>query len=198
MLDAQVIDMARAAQLGDIDAFEKLQHHFEAPIKRFVRRLIGMTDLVDDVVQDVFISLYYNLHRIDPIEKIRPYLFRMARNRCFDELRRSQNRPTISLDDEPVNVWVSYTATADHYDSQPEEVAHWLLLHMEVQEAMDKLPEIQRLALIMYSEEGLSYAEIAEVMECSLGTVKSRLYHAKQNLRTLLRPETLEVLEREL
>ncbi len=198
MLDAQVIDVAKAAQLGDIEAFETLQRHFEAPIQRFVRRLIGMTDLVDDVVQDVFIALYYNLHRIDPIEKIRPYLFRMARNRCFDELRRGQNRPMISLDDEPVHVWVSYTTANEHYDSQPEEVAHWLLLHLEVQEAMDKLPELQRLALIMYSEEGLSYAEIAEVMECSIGTIKSRLYHAKQNLRGLLRAETLEILEREL
>lgn len=198
MLETQVIEVARAAQQGDIDAFEALQRHFEAAIQRFVRRLIGAGQAVDDIVQDVFISLYYNLHRINPIEQIRPYLFRIARNRCFDELRRYQNRPTVSLDDEPVNIWVSYTATADHYDSQPEEVAHWLLLHLEVQEAMDKLPEIQRQALILYAEEGLSYAEISQVMECSIGTVKSRLFHAKQNLRNLLRPETLEMLEREL
>lgn len=196
MLDAQLIEVAKAAQKGDVDAFETLQLHFEGQIKRFVRRLIGISDLVDDIVQDVFISLYFNLHRINPIEQIRAYLFRIARNRCFDELRRS--RPTVSLDDEPVHLWVSYTSSGNHYESQPEEVAHWLLLHLEVQEAMDKLPELQREALIMYSEGGLSYAEIADVMVCSIGTVKSRLYHAKQNLRNLLSPDTLEMLERDL
>ncbi len=196
MLDAQLIEVAKAAQQGDIDAFEQLQLHFEGQIKRFVRRLIGISDLVDDVVQEVFIALYYNLHRINPIEQIRAYLFRIARNRCFDELRRS--RPTVSLDDEPIQLWVSYTSSSNHYESQPEEVAHWLLLHLEVQEAIDKLPELQRDALILYSEGGLAYAEIAEVMECSIGTVKSRLFHAKQNLRHLIRPETLEMLERDL
>ncbi|KAB2905150.1 MAG: sigma-70 family RNA polymerase sigma factor [Anaerolineae bacterium] len=196
MLDAQLIEVAKAAQKGDVDAFETLQLHFEGQIKRFVRRLIGISDLVDDIVQDVFISLYFNLHRINPIEQIRAYLFRIARNRCFDELRRS--RPTVSLDDEPVHLWVSYTSSGNHYESQPEEVAHWLLLHLEVQEAMDKLPELQREALIMYSEGGLSYAEIADAMVCSIGTVKSRLYHAKQNLRNLLSPDTLEMLERDL
>ncbi|MCL4877566.1 MAG: sigma-70 family RNA polymerase sigma factor [Anaerolineae bacterium] len=196
MLDAQLIEVAIAAQKGDVDAFETLQLHFEGQIKRFVRRLIGISDLVDDIVQDVFISLYFNLHRINPIEQIRAYLFRIARNRCFDELRRS--RPTVSLDDEPVHLWVSYTSSGNHYESQPEEVAHWLLLHLEVQEAMDKLPELQREALIMYSEGGLSYAEIADAMVCSIGTVKSRLYHAKQNLRNLLSPDTLEMLERDL
>lgn len=196
MLDAQLIEVAKAAQKGDVDAFETLQLHFEGQIKRFVRRLIGISDLVDDIVQDVFISLYFNLHRINPIEQIRAYLFRIARNRCFDELRRSH--PTVSLDDEPVHLWVSYTSSGNHYESQPEEVAHWLLLHLEVQEAMDKLPELQREALIMYSEGGLSYAEIADAMVCSIGTVKSRLYHAKQNLRNLLSPDTLEMLERDL
>lgn len=196
MLDAQLIEVAKAAQKGDVDAFETLQLHFEGQIKRFVRRLIGISDLVDDIVQDVFISLYFNLHRINPIEQIRAYLFRIARNRCFDELRRSH--PTVSLDDEPVHLWVSYTSSGNHYESQPEEVAHWLLLHLEVQEAMDKLPELQREALIMYSEGGLSYAEIADVMACSIGTVKSRLYHAKQNLRNLLSPDTLAMLERDL
>jgi RNA polymerase sigma-70 factor (ECF subfamily) len=196
VLDAQLIEVAKAAQKGDVDAFETLQLHFEGQIKRFVRRLIGISDLVDDIVQDVFISLYFNLHRINPIEQIRAYLFRIARNRCFDELRRS--RPTVSLDDEPVHLWVSYTSSGNHYESQPEEVAHWLLLHLEVQEAMDKLPELQREALIMYSEGGLSYAEIADAMVCSIGTVKSRLYHAKQNLRNLLSPDTLEMLERDL
>jgi RNA polymerase sigma-70 factor (ECF subfamily) len=78
---------------------------------------------------------------------------------------------------------------------EPEEVAHWLLIQLEVREAIDRLPEMQRQALILYSEEDLSYTEIAAVMETTVGTVKSRLFHAKQTLRRLLRPETLEALD---
>jgi RNA polymerase sigma-70 factor (ECF subfamily) len=81
---------------------------------------------------------------------------------------------------------------------RPEELAHWLLIHLEVQEAMERLPELQRQALILYAEEGLAYAEIAEIMETSVGTVKSRLHYAKKLLRGLLRPETLRSLDEEL
>ena len=92
--------------------------------------------------------------------------------------------------------WISLI----NYDarSRPEDVAHWLMLHMEVQEAMDQLPELQRQTLILYAEEGLSYAEIAEVMNTSIGTVKSRLYYAKRQLRKLLHPDTLRALDEDL
>ena len=61
-------------------------------------------------------------------------------------------------------------------EGQPEEVAHWLLLRLEVQAAMNKLPELQRQTLILHAEEGLAYQEIAEAMDTSIGTVKSRLF----------------------
>jgi RNA polymerase sigma factor (sigma-70 family) len=66
-----------------------------------------------------------------------------------------------------------------------------------VKEAIDRLPEMQRQTLILYSEEQLSYAEIAVAMDTSIGTVKSRLFHAKKLLRQMLRPETLQALENE-
>ena len=82
-------------------------------------------------------------------------------------------------------------------DSQPEEATYWLLMYLEVQEAMERLPEVQREALILYSEENLSYAEIAEAMNTSIGTVKSRLFYAKKTLRQLLSVETLQALDME-
>lgn len=180
------------AQAGDIEAFEDLRERLYTPVRRFVRRLIGMHDAEDDIIQDVFIALYYNLHRINSEDSMRPYLFRMVRNRCYDELRRRGRYDVLSLDDEPVQMWVSLVKQSA---SKPEELTHWMLLYLEVQEAMEQLPELQRQALILYSEENLSYAEIAEVMDVNIGTVKSRLYHAKQNLRRLLHPDTLRAVE---
>ncbi len=188
--------LLRQARDGDYAAFDDLQLSLEPPIRRFVRRLTGgRHDAEDDIIQDTFISLYKNMHRIEPVENLRPYLYRIARNRCYDEMRYMNRRDEISLDDEPVNVWVSFTE-ADT-SPQPDEVTHWILLHMEVREAMERLPEAQREALILFSEEHMSYAEIAEIAGVSLGTVKSRLFHAKKKLRQLIRPETLDALEEE-
>ncbi len=184
------------AQNGDHDAFQELAERLESPMRRFVWRLIGTHDAADDIVQDAFIALFKNLKRIHPADKLRPYLFRIVRNRCYDELRRQGRYEVASLDDEPVEAYASLQAEPSG-ESQPEEVAHWLLVYLEVQEAMNRLPELQRQTLILFSEENLSYNEIAAVMNTSIGTVKSRLYHAKQTLRRLMRLETLQALDGE-
>lgn len=183
------------AQAGDMDAFGDLQARLTPAIRRFVWRLVGDHDEQEDVIQDSLIALYLNLDRVQPIEKLRPYLFRIVRNRCYDLLRKRRRREQISLDDEPVELWASLEAAQD--EQPPDEATHWLLLRAEVMTAVDRLPELQRQALILYAEENLSYAEIAEVMQTSLGTIKSRIFHAKQLLRRRLRPETVQHLESE-
>lgn len=192
MIDPIELDLLIEAQQGDMNAYEDLQLLLEPPIKRFVRRMMNNDMLEDDIVQDVFISFYQNITKIDPPENLRPYIYRIARNRCYDELRRMGRRESVSLDDEPVQVHVSFTES--HSQPQPEDITHWILLHMEVREAMSQLPEAQRRALILYSEEEMSYAEIAEIEAVSIGTVKSRLYYAKKNLRQFLNPATLDVI----
>jgi RNA polymerase sigma-70 factor, ECF subfamily len=187
-------ELLRRARRGDYDAFESLHASLEPAIGRFVRRLVGHTQEAEDIVQDTFIALYLNMARIEPVENLRPYVFRIARNRSYDLLRRQGRYEELSLDDEPVNVRVSFDLDSQH-NPAPDDVAHWLLLTLEVQEAMENLPELQRQALILYSEEGLSYAEIADVMGVSVGTIKSRLFHAKKSLRGLVRPETLRAIQ---
>lgn len=187
--------LLEAAQAGDIDAYEELQILLEPDIRRFVSRKIYDLFTVDDVVQDVFLAFYQNMHRIDPVENLRPYIFRIARNKCYDDLRKLERNENISLDEEPVRMRVSFTESSNQ--PKPDDVTHWMLLHMEVQEAIAQLPETQREALILYSEDQMTYAEIADIMDCSIGTVKSRLYYAKKNLRGLMNPETLAVLDDE-
>ncbi len=184
------------AQAGDDEAYGALALKLDMPVRRFIRRLIGTSDAEDDIVQDVFIKLHRKLQRIQPEQGVRPYLYRMVRNRTYDELRKIGRYEVVSLDEEPVEAYASFRELPDDGEP-PDETAHWLLIQLEVREAMERLPELQRQALILYSEEGLTYNEIAEVMETSIGTIKSRLFHAKQNLRRLLRPETLQALDAE-
>ena len=193
-------ELLKLAQDGDYDAFEALYTALEPGLARFVRRLIGDGYESEDVVQDTLTSLYVNLVKIDPPEKLRPYVFRIARNRCYDILRKQGRYEEVSIDadeDDSFNVRVSFQL-ADERVPMPEEVSHWLLLHLEVSDAIERLPELQRQALILYAEEELSYAEIADVMNVSIGTIKSRIFHAKQTLRRMLKPATLEAIEDEM
>jgi RNA polymerase sigma-70 factor (ECF subfamily) len=195
MADSQEIYWLIAAQAGDMDAYTALMEQLQPEVARFVRRLIDHAESVEDVVQEVFLKFYLNMHRIDPPDNLRPYLFRIARNACYDELRRYGRDVSESLDEEPVEVRVSFTAS--HQQPRPDDLTHWMLLGMEVRTALDLLPEAQRQTLLLYCEEGMSYAEIAQVMEVSIGTVKSRLHHAKKGLRARLKPETVQILEEE-
>lgn len=187
--------LLEAAQDGDIEAYEELQILLEPDIRRFVKGKINDPYTVDDVIQEVFLAFYQNMYRIDPVENLRPYIFRIARNKCYDDLRKFQRNENVSLDDEPIRTRVSFTEASNQ--PEPDDLAHWMLLHMEVQEAIAQLPENQRETLILYSEEQMTYAEIADIMDCSIGTVKSRLYYAKKNLRGLMNPETLSVIDDE-
>jgi RNA polymerase sigma-70 factor, ECF subfamily len=193
-------ELMRRAQAGDTEAFEMLHARLEPDLARFTRRLIGPGGESEDVTQETLVAFYVNLNRIEPVEMLRPYLFRIARNRCYDILRRQGRYDEVSIeedDDDPVQVRITFDLS-EGSGTAPEEAASWLLLYTEVKEAMDSLPEMQRQALILYSEENMSYQEIASIMGVSIGTIKSRLFHAKRNLRTRLSEETLRLIYDEL
>ena len=190
-------DLLRALQDGDNDAFVLLMQRLESPLRRYVRRLIGDSDAEDDIVQDVFFSLYRKSDRIDARRGLRPYLFRMARNRCYDELRRQGRFQSVSLDEEPEGHSFSLAETLPDPAEPTDELAHWLFIQLVVREAMEKLPENQRQALILYAEEQMSYAEIAVATNTNPGTVRSRLSHARRTLRRLVPPWVLAALDSE-
>lgn len=197
MSDATETDLLLRAQAGDGAAYEALQARLDGPVRRFIWRLVGETDAADDIAQDAFIAFYRTLPQIQPPEKLRPYLFRIVRNRCYDELRRQGRSRQITFDeDEPVEAWAALHAPFET-EAGPEEVAHWLMLYLEVRQAMERLPELQRQTLLLYAEEELSLAEIADIMNTSVGTVKSRLFYARRALRGLVSPQTLRLLDEE-
>ena len=121
----------------------------------------GLSPWEDDIVQDAFLALYVN---IDRIEHLRPFLFRVVRNRCYDELRRKGRFQSIfpdeAIDDNPNTSLFFLTDRRP----PPDEEVHWILIGSEVQKAIDRLPESQRQTMILYCEEDLSYEQIAEVM----------------------------------
>ncbi len=171
--------------------FAQLHAQLEPAVRRFIRRLIGASAQEDDIMQDAFLALYRNLHRVDPA-MLRPYLFRIVRNLCYDELRR-QGRyrlRTLSLDANSAG-GESFAMRDENSFGNPERNLERRSAYATLEQAMEFLPEPQRQAVILYYYEDFSYAEIAEATRAPVNTVKARLHHARKNLRRILsvRPE---------
>jgi RNA polymerase sigma-70 factor (ECF subfamily) len=186
-------ELFEQAREGNRTAFDRLQETLDASVRRFVRKLVGIREEEEDIVQDAFLALYMNLERLESSEHLRPFLFRVVRNRCYDTLRRQGRFQFVPLEAASEDSAVNSSFLTDRR-RQPDEALHWILLHSEVQQAIDRLPEIQRQAIILYCEDDLTYAQIAEAMATDIGTIKSRIYYGRKNLRKLLKPEILEAL----
>ena len=193
MSDSGEHELFEQAKASNRTAFDRLQEMLDASVRRFVRRLVGISEAEDDIVQDAFLALYMNLERLESSEHLRPFLFRVVRNRCYDTLRRQGRFQFVPLDAASEDSTVDFSFLTDRR-RQPDEELHWILVYSEVQKAIDRLPEIQRQAIILYCEENLTYAQIAEAMGTDIGTVKSRIFYGRKNLRKLLKPEILEAL----
>jgi RNA polymerase sigma-70 factor (ECF subfamily) len=191
--NTDINDSFRLALEGDHDAFDRLRKELEPSVRRFVRRLAGDLQSEDEVAQDAFYALFKNLGRLNGVEHVRPFLFRVVRNLCYDELRRKGRFDIVSLDEAREDGYGPVVEAVDRRPGPDDEV-HWMLLYENVRQTMMRLPEMQRQALILFSEEDMSYEQIAEAMATDVGTVKSRIHYGRKNLQKLLDPRILESL----
>lgn len=177
------IHLIRAAQHGNVSAFNRLVLAYQDSLYRWALSLVRDEALADDITQIVFITAYEKLSTFRG-GSFRAWLFTIARNRSYDELRRHQRRPTFSLDggtlndEEPIEI----PSTAD---LQPEN----LLLASEradaIEQLLNRLPDPFQQVVRLVDLEGMNYQEAASVLRLSLGTVKSRLARARLKMRTL-------------
>jgi len=181
--------LLEAARSGDDAAFSVLLGEKEPALRRFLRRLLGTSSSEDDILQNAFLALYANLDRLEGASHLMPFLYRVTRNLAYDELRRRGRYTDEEFDEadaEPLPLRCGWAST--------EDAVEWTLIAAEVDAAMLRLPEVQRQALILYGQEGLSYEQVAEATGADMGTVKSRIFYARRRLRQLLHTDTLEAL----
>lgn len=169
---------------GDLAAFNNLVERYQGPVYNLCFRMLGAREAAEDATQEAFISSYRNLKRFRG-EAFRPWLFRIAANACYDEMRRRRSKPALSLDEPRGEGELRMDVPAK--SESPEERAERLELQEALRDALAALPHDQRLAVILRDLQGLDYAEIAEVTGASLGAVKSRLNRARRRLCSLLR-----------
>lgn len=169
-----------AAQDGDVNAFNQLVLIYQQMAYNVAYRILSNPDAAMDATQDAFLRGFQGLPRFRG-GSFRAWLLRIVTNCSYDQLRHKQRRPSTPIDDLVEEEEHSTLLQSDEED--PEDYVQRKELSRALLEAMETLPEDQRLTLILSDIEGLNYQEIAETTLVSLGTVKSRLSRARAKMR---------------
>ncbi len=177
-------DLIRKSLSGELSSFNTLVWRWQPAIYRFTLRYLGDSEDARDVTQKIFIKVYKSLHTLNDPARFKAWLYRIAVNMCKDERKRHRNREFLSLD-----------AVEEHRDlpdsqigdkrSNPGENLHRRDLHRLLNEALALLPGEQCTVIIMKEFQGLKFREIAEILEISENTVKSRMYYGLTALRKI-------------
>jgi len=162
-------------QVGDRGAFEELVAQYQPRLRGFLFKMLPVEQNVDDVAQEVWMDVFCNLSALSDPGAFLPWLYRIAHNRAYSVLRR-RRLPVGSL--ESVDVAEPVDDSAD-FRAEDARAVH---------AAMDQLSPEHREVLLLRFMQKMSYEEIAIVAGCQIGTVRSRIHHAKRALREILRP----------
>ncbi len=172
-------DLLPAALAGDLDAFEELVRRYQGRIVRFVRTLIGRADDAEDLAQEVFVRVHRALSRCRGQSWFRTWLYTVATNVARTHRHTRKREETVWVDsghDE--------TTSFDPPDVADFEAA-WLTRDT-IERALDQLPQELRVAVTLRDVHGLEYRDIAETMGVPIGTVESRIFRARQRLRSVI------------
>jgi RNA polymerase sigma-70 factor (ECF subfamily) len=183
--------LVQRAVAGDARAFELLVIKYQRRIQRLIGRMVRDTDLVEDIAQETFIRAYRALPQFRGDAQFYTWLYRIAVNtakKFLLELKRAPSvadRPAAADDDGDETFW----PVLEPID---EETPESVLAAKEIAEAVNAglaaLPDDLRQALTLREIEGLSYEEIAGLMDCPIGTVRSRIFRAREAISTRLKP----------
>jgi RNA polymerase sigma-70 factor (ECF subfamily) len=168
---------------GDKSAFQVLVKRHKEKVRNIIYITMNNSALVDDIAQEVFITVYRNLKNFRFESQFTTWLYRVTVNRCKDYLRRINVRKIFSPIEDGYDV-SEYSTPAENND-----------ISKIVMDAISKLPVKLRMPLILKDIEGFSYQEISETLKCEMGTVKSRIFRGREKLKEILQPLEKELME---
>jgi RNA polymerase sigma factor (sigma-70 family) len=166
--DEKLIAMARGGNTG---AFETIVDRYQGRLQGFCRQMLGSTEDAEDVLQEVFVNAYRAMLADEREINLRPWLYRIARNRCLNHLRKPTADAQESMDMVPA---VEASSTAERVHNREE--------FRQILGDVNKLPETQRSALLLREMDALSYEEIATAMDTTVPSIKSLLVRARISL----------------
>ncbi len=186
--DALLVERTLA---GDLHAFELLVLKYQRRIQRLIGRMVRDTDLVEDIAQESFIRAYRALHQFRGDAQFYTWLYRIAVNTAKKALLDLKHDPLVTeaaLRPEGEDDETFRPGNEPIAEETPETLLAAREVAQAVQAALEALPEDLRQAVTLREIEGLSYEDIAQVMQCPIGTVRSRIFRAREAISAKVRP----------
>lgn len=185
----QVHQLVERARAGDALAFDELVTLYMDKIYSYVARMVGDTSEAEDIAQETFVKAFRNIRSFRGASSFQTWLYRIASNLTIDAVRRRKRREnTVSLDAPVEGDAGQITRELEDVSlAGPSGSLETAELQRHVHRAIQELSPKLRAVVVLYELQGLSYEEIAEVLRCPLGTVKSRLFNARMELKERLR-----------
>jgi RNA polymerase sigma-70 factor (ECF subfamily) len=178
--------MARIAR-GDDDAFETLVNRHQSSVLNLIYRFIGDRSQTKDLAQEVFLRVWQGAKTYKPEAKFTTWLYRITANLCLNELKSSRRKKWLQFPMSNLDHEVQSEEDLPDNSPSPEDLLLAKERRRQIANALQSLPENQRMALILKRYDALSYEEIAKVIGCSVSAVESLLVRAKRTLQEKLK-----------
>ncbi len=192
---SQEQNLVESAANGDFDAFEDLVDQYEGRIYRHLSKMVKDPSLAEDLLQETFLNAYRGLKNFTGASSFSTWLFRIATNNALMYLRKKRPESVEYDDGVKVGADFPHLGSSEAYVKTPQS----LLLSQEgkkqIEEAIEELPVLYRSTIVLKDVEGFSLAEVADIMECSVPAVKSRLHRARNWVRETLSKYYAELSE---
>lgn len=179
-------ELVRRARRGDLGAYDQLVQRYQERIYATVYHMTANHEDANDLAQEAFIKGFQALKSFKGGSSFYTWVYRIAVNKTINFLKQRKNRSQMSLNDLDFNAEHDRDLVALVSDKTPRREAGLTELQEKLNEAMQKLSEPHRLVVTLHDVQGLSHEEIAKIMDCNIGTVRSRLFYARQQLQGFL------------
>ena len=189
-------ELMTSCNRGKSEAFATLMRRYQDRLTKYINGFVKNDDLAKDLTQETFLRAYRSRESYEPTARFAAWIYRIATNLCYDEFRKRRSSPIMSLN---TTFTVQITEKGDEetfelYEQLPDNSVIPPDVEIEKDEqrarlrtAIESLSEKHRTVILMHVYKGMEYAEIAEQLGCSVGTVKSRMHYAIKSLKQMLR-----------
>ena len=180
------MELVASAQKGNLEAYDELVRRYQERIYATVYHMTANHEDANDLAQEAFIKAFHALRSFKGGSSFYTWVYRIAVNKTINFLKQRKNKSQMSLNDMDLNAEHDPDLVALISDKTPRREAGLAELQEKLNAALQKLSEPHRLVVTLHDVQGLSHEEIAQIMECNIGTVRSRLFYARQQLQAYL------------
>jgi len=178
--------LVRRAKEGDLSAYDELVRRYQERIYATIYHMTANHEDANDLAQEAFIKAFHALDSFKGGSSFYTWVYRIAINKTINFLKQRKIKNQLSLDDLDINAEHDPDLLALISEKTPRREINLTELQERLNAAMQKLSEPHRLVVTLHDVQGLSHEEIAKIMDCNIGTVRSRLFYARQQLQAYL------------